>query len=185
MAPGTENDLTFNVAGLLKEPVGATRAYELEGPELALDEHTNATDVRGQARLLRIRSGVLAEGEVSADVTLECSRCLEPAATRVEAAFEEEFRPPVDILTGAPVELLEGESEEDFSRISEKHGLDLTETVRQSLLVAVPYSPLCRPDCAGLCPECGADLNVEDCGHTRQAGDARLSGLAALLEKLD
>ncbi|MDP9381619.1 MAG: DUF177 domain-containing protein [Chloroflexota bacterium] len=185
MAPETYNDLAFNVAGLLKETVGATRTHELQLPELPLDENAMASNLHGEARLLRIRTGVLVEGTVEADVTLECSRCLIGFSEPIEGSLEEEYRPLADMITGIPIGLQEGETEDDFSRISEGNILDLTELVRQSILVAVPVNPLHSPDCAGLCPECGADLNVEDCGHTRESGDPRLAGLASLLDKLD
>ncbi|MDP9350198.1 MAG: DUF177 domain-containing protein [Chloroflexota bacterium] len=186
MAPRESNDLEFNVSGLLRGPIGDTRTYDILEPRLALDEELRASDIAGDVRLLRITSGVLAEGALTAEVTLECSRCLTQASTSVSAPIEEEYRPRIDVVTGAPAAALqEGEVEGDFSWLSPNHILDLTETVRQSILVSLPQSPLCRENCAGLCPTCGKDLNLESCDCAHQAGDPRLAGLAQLLERLD
>ena len=184
-SPNT-GDLAFNVSGLLKEGVGATRNHDFEQAILDLDEDVQAREVSGSVRLLRINMGVLAEGTVAAAVVLHCSRCLIPVASREETPFQEEFRPTIDINSGLPaVTAEEGESRDDFFLLSPNHILDLTETVRQAMLVALPYSPLCSIDCAGLCPNCGADLNVEHCGCIRTAPDSRLQGLAAILEQID
>lgn len=186
MAPRESNDLEFNVSGLLRGPIGGTRTYDILEPELALDEDLRAADVTGDVRLLRISAGILAEGALTAEVELECSRCLTQASTRVSAPIEEEYRPRIDVVTGAPVAALqEGEVEGDFSWLSPNHILDLTETVRQSILVSLPHSPLCKEDCVGLCPTCGKDLNLESCDCARPTGDARLASLAQLLEQLD
>lgn len=180
------NDFILNVSGLLKENVGATRTFDLAGSTLQLDSEMQAHELSGSVRLLRIRKGVLAEGQVAGDVTLECSRCLEPLHTRIEAPFEGEFRPSVDIQTGLPAEALEeGESEDDFFRITPNHMLDLNEPVRQMLLLGLPIKPVCRSDCAGICPQCGVDLNAGGCGCVRDTGDSRLAALAVLLEEMD
>jgi uncharacterized protein len=57
--------------------------------------------------------------------------------------------------------------------------------VREAVLLDLPLAPLCRPDCAGLCPECGADLNAGDCGHRPNATDPRWTALDDLRERLD
>ncbi len=186
MVPTEYNNIGFNVSGLLKDRVGAMREHELEEPVMVLDEKTRATKLYGSARLLRINSGILAEGQIAADVMLECSRCLILLSSRLRVEFAEEYRPLVDVQTGTPLEALqEGETDVDFSRLTPNHILDLTEPVRQSLLVDLPFNPLCRHDCAGLCPQCGVDLNAEDCGHTHERSDNRLAVLAALLDSDD
>lgn len=180
------NDLNYNVSGLLHEQVGATRGYELNEPELDLDENQHATDLTGSVQLLRIGTGILATVTVKATVELQCSRCLIPIKREVETKFEEDFRPTVSVATGEKVAAaLEGEDEEDFFRISPQQVLDITEAIRQNLLVNVPLQALCKPDCAGLCPVCGADRNVENCGHTIEHHDARFAALSDLLDRLE
>ena len=75
--------------------------------------------------------------------------------------------------------------EPDALRLDDHHELDLTETVREAISLAEPLVPLCRPDCRGLCLECGADLNADPAHHhDDDAIDPRLAGLLALRDTL-
>jgi uncharacterized protein len=74
---------------------------------------------------------------------------------------------------------------DDAFLIDDRHTLDLNEAVRQYREVSLLMKPLCRPDCRGLCPVCGADLNVGPCGHETAPADSRWAGLAALKELQD
>lgn len=183
-APTRHDDMLINVAGLLREPVGATRERAFDLPELELDDELRATGVAGRASLLRIRTGILVRGYAEGALAVECVRCLQPTEVRILADFEEEYRPSVDIGAGAPIELVrEGESEAQFESIDSTHLLDMSELVRQALLVSLPINPLCREDCRGLCAMCGADRNAEGCHCHRRTTDPRLAALAALLEE--
>lgn len=184
--PSGRPDLVYHVVGLLREPIGATREYDWEALELRLDDDTPASNLSGHLRLLRLSKGILADGTARADVTKECSRCLVPVVKRVSVDFSEEFRPTHDVSSGKALPVLEdGEEEDDFFYISQNHELDLHEAVRQALILGLPVNPVCMPDCAGLCPRCGADLNVERCGHVLAPKDNRMAGLASLLDKLN
>jgi uncharacterized protein len=99
-------------------------------------------------------------------------------ATPVTVDFEEEYVPLVDANTGAPVHVEESEDEETF-RVSARFELDLREALRQYILMYEPAKPLCRADCAGLCPVCGADMNAgpHEC---EQPTDERWSALSGL-----
>jgi uncharacterized protein len=192
MDANTSNpDLIFNVAQLLKEPVGSTRKLEIETPDLTLyDEdgggrgqgqvRIEAHKVEGSAKLTTLRDNVLVQGEVSAEVPLECSRCLEMFDLPVEATLEEQFQPTIDVYTGAPVRRADQVIDDQVFDIDANHMMDMTEPVRQALLVALPMKPLCREDCAGICPQCGANLNETQCGHTEERVDDRWSGLRSL-----
>ena len=184
-------DLIFNVAQLLKEPVGSTRRLDLETPELTLYDETggeasggqakiDAHSVEGQVKVTTLRDNVLVQGDVTAEVSLECSRCLELFDLPVEATLEEQFQPTIDVYSEAPVRRDEHEQNDQAFDIDANHMMDLTEPVRQALLVALPMKPLCREDCKGICPQCGANLNESDCGHTEESVDDRWSGLRAL-----
>jgi uncharacterized protein len=187
MESNTNNDLVFNVAQLLKERVGSTRRLTLESPSLNLyDENTEegetleARDVRGNAKVTRLNDGVLVQGDVEANVQLQCSRCLEDLSLPVEARLEEQFQPTVDVETGHAITRAEDEEDDTVFKIDANHLMDLTEPVRPALLVAIPMRPLCREDCRGLCPECGASLNYVDCGHNQESPDSRWEALKAL-----
>ena len=192
MDPYTSNpDLIFNIAQLLKDPVGATRKLELATAELTLYDEANGVSTQSQSKIeakriegsvkaTTLRASVLVQGDVAALVTLECSRCLEIFDLPVEAALEEQFEPTIDVYTGAPMRRDDQERSDTAFDIDANHMMDLSEPVRQALLVALPMKPLCREDCAGICPECGANRNEVKCGHDRETTDDRWSGLRSL-----
>src|SRR5690242_3155430 len=93
--PDAPNDTRVHVAQLLQEQVGAVRQRPIALDELPLDEGLVARDVTGNARLTRIPAGILAKGNLSATVELECIRCLEPFDQPVEAEFADEYRPTI------------------------------------------------------------------------------------------
>jgi uncharacterized protein len=169
--------MLFNVLRELRQNIGAVNEYELAEPEvkagdLAID------NVAGSVRFLRSDRGLFAKVHATATMDEECSRCLAPVRTPVTVDFEEEFVPMVDASTGAPIHIDESE-EEDVFRVNPRYDLDLREALRQYILMSEPVKPLCRPDCAGLCPICGADLNAgpHEC---EQPTDARWNALAGL-----
>jgi uncharacterized protein len=79
-----------------------------------------------------------------------------------------------------PASFREGETEEPIPILSGE-ALDLSELVRQALILAVPPRSLCRPDCRGLCPQCGVDRNREECSCAERQTDPRLEALRGLL----
>jgi uncharacterized protein len=167
-----QHDTAVHVAQFLQEGVGATRQARIALDGLPLDGDLVARQVAAEAKLTRIPTGILAEGEVRATVTMQCIRCLEDFAQSAAAAFADEYRPTVDVLTGVAVRPdPEAEDEDDIFGISDLHLLDLRESLRQSLVLGLPMAPLCRDDCPGL-PE-ATELLSE--------GDARLAVLGRLL----
>ncbi len=171
--------LQFNVSSLLKEPVGSTREYEVDGRALIDEDGPTMRDVTGHVKLLRTNEGVLASATVQGADEDRCSRCLKGASIPVALQFEEIFYPQADIMTGARTP--RSEDPEAF-RLSERWILDLEEPIRQFWTVARPMQPLCRPDCRGLCPQCGQDWNEKACDCAPPA-DERWSALDALRRK--
>ena len=170
----------FNVAQLLKSAAGASREYDLSEDITGIDTDPDVTKpLAGKVRFLRTDDGILVTGHLHTEVRVPCTRCLAPIAIPVELDLEEQFRPSVDIFTGAvrPVE----DGEDEVNRTDRHHILDLTEVIRQNLLLGLPMSPVCDPHCRGLCPGCGASLNEGPCGCQREEGDPRLAVLRELL----
>jgi uncharacterized protein len=170
----------FNVSQLLREQIGAERVYPLDGPIPAVTEDGPASHVEGTARLVRTHRGLLAYAQLNALARDTCSRCLGTAEIPLQVSVEEEFLPTVDVLTGAPLPRPEDDS---VFLVDEHHHLDLTEAIRQALVIAQPMQPLCRPECAGLCERCGTDRNTGPCACPPDAPDARWSALGALLDQ--
>ena len=169
--------LYFNVAQMLKEPIGATRGVDVAG-EAAISNDGIKSHVSGGVRLTRTDQGVWVEGKVMATMEAECSRCLVSYSHWVTPKLDDLFLPTVDVHTGARLRSL-ADSEDAFV-IDSYHTLDLTEAVRQGAIAAMPLQPLCRTECQGLCPHCGADLNDGPCGCTPEI-DARWEPLRQML----
>jgi uncharacterized protein len=172
--------MKYNVAQLLVEHLGSTRQYEIDQPPRDIDEGVRAAaPIEGQVKFTRTNRGILADARLRTELQQECSRCLEDIVTPVSVRFVEEFYPTVDLRTGLPIKAPEGGT---GFMLTEAHEVDLTEPVRQSVLLELPMKPLCRPDCAGLCPTCGKKLNEGPCGHEDEPADHRMSALADWLK---
>jgi uncharacterized protein len=168
------NDTRVNVAQLLKEPVGATRAVNVSLDHLQLDPETEAGDLTASVRLTRVEGGILADGRVRGTAGLECVRCLERFEAPFSGEFDADFRQTVDVRTG--VELDRPEGDEIFF-IDHNHELDLREILRQVAVLALPMQPICREDCPGI-------LQIEDDEDAEEdAADDRFAALRKLLDE--
>jgi len=169
--------MQINVSQLLREPIGSTRDYQVN--EVAeISGEWKSCLFKGECSLLRTQRSILAKCALSTGVELTCSRCLGLFHYPLALNFEEEYLPTVDVTSGAPLPLPE---DSDTFSIDEHHILDLTEAMRQYTLLAIPLKPLCREDCAGLCPSCGHNLNRGQCDCPAQSTDPRWSELTKLL----
>jgi uncharacterized protein len=176
------DSLTFNVAQLLRDTVGAYRSIEAvaELGELAPElEGVSDSVLSGPVRLMHTDAGILVQGRFLAEMQMNCARCLEPVAVPLDVSVEELFTPTIDIFTGKGIT---PEEEDRALWIDEHHILDLSEVTRQGVLLAVPLSVICREDCHGLCPNCGQNLNEGKCTCEPEP-DARWGPLLSLLDQ--
>lgn len=172
-----EGELVYPVAGLLGDVPGSSRDYHVgpvgvdAGDDLAL-----AAPVEGDLHLARTNRGLLVRARLATALATTCSRCLRPIQVPLALAIEEEALPSVELTTGAPLDVA---AEPEAIRLSDHHELDLEPLVREAIQLGEPIAPLCRPDCPGLCPECGADLaDPAHVGHEPEI-DPRLEALRA------
>jgi uncharacterized protein len=168
--------MRIHVSQELRQPVGSESVVELRQRTLFLDDGADLNDLDGTARLLRTDRGLLVTVAARATLRGTCSRCLAAAESPIAIAFREEFIPVIDPVSQKHI--TPQESEEGFV-IDADMLLDLGEPLRQYALMSAPSKPLCRPDCAGLCPTCGANLNDGPCACP-PAADDRWRALAAL-----
>lgn len=119
---------------------------------------------------------VLARGRAGAKLRLSCSRCLEPIDLTVDQEIDLVFE-PLPETTEDEIELRGDELDVGFYRDGE---VDLGDAVLEELSFAVPMAPLCRPDCPGLCPNCGQPLVEGGCQCKIKSIDPRWSKLAQL-----
>ncbi len=168
--------MDMNVSQLLRDPIGSTRDFKID-ELIDISSDGKSHKIQGECRLLRTRRSILVSCQLDTEVELSCNRCLGKFLQPLKIKFEEEFFPTLDALSGAP--LPEPEESSAFT-IDEHHTLDLTEAMRQYILMAIPMKALCKQDCAGLCPTCGKNLNEGPCNCPKQNTDPRWSKLAEL-----
>lgn len=121
--------------------------------------------------LRSVSEGIMVTGQVEAKMKLTCARCLDEFVLPVSLKIQELY------AVAPPPE------QEEMLRVEAGH-IDLEPVLYENLLLEVPMRPLCRPDCAGLCPVCGANRNREDCGHeAKAAGDVRMQVLKDYFKK--
>ena len=134
--PGSFRDETRTA--LVPVDLGSGLALVPAGAEVALD-----------LRFEAVTEGVLVTGSAVAPLTGECARCLDQLSTTTEVSFQELYL----YESGA-----QDEEADDEERFLDGDQLDLEPAFRDAVVLALPLSPLCREDCPGLCPECGAHL---------------------------
>ncbi|MBA7507361.1 hypothetical protein ES706_06080 [subsurface metagenome] len=166
--------MQINVSQQLKAPIGLRRSYEVSE---IINIAGGSNMVQGKVGLMRTHRGILVKGALHTEVEVTCSRCLSLFSRPLALNIEEEYFPIIDVSSGAPLSLPE---EPGCFTIDEHHILDLTEAMRQYMLLAIPMKPLCREDCAGLCPSCGHNLNEGPCNCLPQGTESRSSGLSKL-----
>ncbi|HEY67248.1 MAG TPA: DUF177 domain-containing protein [Thermoflexia bacterium] len=161
--------IRFDVSALTQARLGTSLTLNVDiGPQSLTDLEVDF--LRGTVRVIRVQGGLLVQGTVETQVWLECVRCLDSFALPITLELEETFG-----LSGAS-------RRQDVTYVVSDDGwLDLTPLLREQAWVALPMKPLCRPDCKGLCPQCGANLNLESCTCESVKIDPRLALLKDLL----
>lgn len=127
--------------------------------------------VQGTLFVQNLDSRFLVNGTLQARGTSTCGRCLED--------FELTWDVPVEIMVLRDVETDEGEDDSLVLRQT-KGEADLTEALRECLVLAYPTATICREDCLGICPQCGSDRNRQPCSCAEDDVDPRWAGLDAL-----
>jgi uncharacterized protein len=127
---------------------------------------------RGTAELLG--SEIRLCGRLQTAVEVSCDRCLEPSRHEVDTEFDLFYRPMLTIAEGEDIEIRPAELDVGFY---EGDGLLLEDALKEQVLLALPIKNICRPDCAGLCPECGQNLNQAKCGCRPPLRDLRWAPL--------
>jgi uncharacterized protein len=155
--PGTRRDYQRDFP--VTERIGLDMIAVPPGTELEVD-----------VRLESVSEGVLATATVTGEVAGECGRCLVDFTEPLQVEFIELFAYP-DSTTDATTE------PDEVSRVEGDH-LDLEPVLRDAVVLSLPLTPLCRPDCAGLCPECGERRDDLPEDHSHNQLDPRWAGLA-------
>jgi uncharacterized protein len=160
----------FDVRDLLDAP-GASRRLHVREPvgglRLELAAVRDDAPLDTELLLESVVEGILASGRVAGPLTLTCARCLKP----FEGSFDLELR---ELFVRHP------DPEGDEYPISAEGSLDAEPMIRDAVLLAMPFSPLCRSGCLGLCERCGGDRNLGECTCVPETADPRWAALDAL-----
>jgi uncharacterized protein len=177
----SRSPLVINIARLGRRPGSMLTIRETVpspsriGVELAAIDAGAPLDL--DLRVESVSEGVLVTGTVSAPTTGECARCLTPVTGHVEIDLTELFAYP-DSATEATTEADEVGHVVDST-------IDLEQPIVDAVGLALPFSPLCGPECQGLCPQCGIPMATAEPGHRHEQIDPRWSKLASMLETDD
>jgi DUF177 domain-containing protein len=136
--------------------------------------------VHGRLRVQKAASEVMVEGNLKAEVELQCSRCLKK--------FRGDMSIPVDVVYH-PVDELKGDDHHEIASedldldfyIGDE--LDIDRLLKEQVALNIPMKPLCNDFCKGLCPNCGTDLNEDTCSCSLKITDSRFQELKKLLNE--
>lgn len=133
------------------------------------------SDIDLDLRLESVHDGILVSGTTGVVIHGECSRCLDPIDYDLDVDVQELY--VFDATTDGGEE-----SEDDQMYEVQDETIDLEPMLRDAVITQLPFQPVCREDCQGLCAQCGARLE-DDPGHHHEVLDPRWSALSGLLEQ--
>jgi uncharacterized protein len=153
---------------LLSDGPGHSRDSDFNLPAVEVADDLQLEYIQGPIRLSRTKEGILVQAQLHVGYTHECARCLEITTSDVAINLEELFTYPA-----AP--------DSEFN-LYDDGVLDLAPLVRAETIISTSQRMLCRPDCKGLCPGCGAQLNHTVCTCDLDSIDPRMAALKQLLD---
>ncbi len=162
--------LRFNFGFILEADLGTSREVELDYPSVQLEDDVTLSPLKGTFQVVRSSKGLYLTGELNSTLETECARCLDRIHLPITFRLDDLFYYPAN--TALPGEF--GVGGDGY--------IDLSPLVRQLSLLEIPMQPFCRPDCKGLCTECGQNLNIDVCDCVTESIDPRLVKLQSLLE---
>jgi uncharacterized protein len=168
--------------------------FEEELPPDAIDlggEARQSTPLKtsGHAEVVEERHGkhqvikdIRLKGHLSTGLQLQCARCLESVHQDIKRDFELLYRPLGADAGRDELSVTDAEAEIGYYQ---GEGLLLEDVLREQILLALPLKITCRPDCKGLCPQCGKNLNQEQCSCSKEVEDPRWAALKDVRSRLE
>ncbi|MFZ5821305.1 MAG: YceD family protein [Chloroflexota bacterium] len=167
--PNPRRPFRLNVGFIVHEEVGYSHEFPFDFDKVQLADDLTLSQIEGLATIGRTPQGLILQAKFSAQATLECVRCL----SQFEYSLQWE-------MTELYAFNKKSVSESGLLLPEDAH-IDLQPLIREYALLERPISPICKPDCRGLCPVCGEDLNQVDCGHQAASQESPFSALKDLL----
>jgi uncharacterized protein len=163
--------LRLNVGFVVAQSAGFSRDFPFDIPQINLPPDLHLTNLEGVVRVTRTPQGILLQANFHTRTELECVRCLTNFQQALKINFTELYAFSQRYVT-------------DSGLLMPETGIiDLNPVLREYAVLEIPMRPLCKPDCKGLCPICGNNLNESTCIHEDDSGDPRLASLKSLLDK--
>lgn len=170
---------TISLDAVLDEPLRFAAPLHVGLDSLDREPLLAISPLEMSGEVMRIDGGYALSARLVYDGQLECSRCLAAYPFREDETFSLVLYPRKP-AAGEDVEL----ARDDLDALYyDEPVIALAPIAEERVQMALPMKPLCRPDCQGLCAECGKDLNQGPCGCTHEAADPRWEALRALKEK--
>jgi uncharacterized protein len=166
--PNPRKPFRINVGFIIHEEIGYSHEIPFELDKVRLDD-LELENFEGSVTIGRTPQGLIVQGKFSAETTLECVRCLKEFTYPLHWEFTELYAFNKKSVS------------ESGLLLPEDAHIDLAPLLREYALLEIPINPLHKPDCKGLCIECGQDLNIKDCGHRQNEDDSPFSALKKLL----
>lgn len=169
--------MIIELANVGVRPKAITLTLSPDEIELDVDGVVLVDDVEFAGETAKIDEKAHVRGTIAARAEIACIRCLEPVSQKIEIEFDDVFVDAADEPSDDEL-VLEGE---DLDQAFVPDGkIDLTEVVREQILLELPEQLICREDCKGLCPKCGSNRNLIDCRCYEDELDPRWSALKDL-----
>jgi uncharacterized protein len=157
------------------------RTLDLSDLDDGTDQAISIGEVHLRGRIVRNGRVANLAGRLDAKVRLSCARCLEPFDVTVGGEFA--LRLIADEPGPEAGRVPDADGDEALFHAPEGR-VDLREIATEQIYLSLPMKPVCREDCKGLCPACGANRNVDECGCPQEPEDPRLAPLRDLKQRL-
>ncbi|MDI6913650.1 MAG: DUF177 domain-containing protein [Desulfitobacteriaceae bacterium] len=158
----------------VRRMTGETARYDLKEEfspfEFGMETISFLSPLHVQLQVHNTGKLLIAHGTIEAELKAVCGRCLEEFSYPLHLDFEDEW-----VYASQATE-----EQQENALIFDKDEIELRERIMEHIVLALPMKFVCSPDCQGLCPECGANLNLGVCSCSKETLDPRLAELAKL-----
>jgi len=167
--PNSRKPFRLNVGFIVHEEIGRAHDFPLAFDKITLGDDLELYNFDGIVNVGKTPQGLVVQADFSAETKLNCVRCLKEFDYELDWTFTELYA-------------FDKRSETESGLIlPEDAHIEIEELLREFALLEIPISPICQPDCQGLCIECGQDLNEKDCGHGFEDNNSPFAKLKDLL----
>ncbi len=166
----SQNPFRLNIGFIVRESIGYSRTIEFDFPKVDLPPELSFENFKGHVQIDRTQKGLVLKANFSGEHVAGCVRCLDDFNQKVSTKFTELYA------------FDKSNTDENELIVPDEGYIDLSPILREYLMIDFPTKPICKPDCQGLCQECGINLNHKDCDCEEINIDPRMAKLKNLLE---